>query len=517
METVSTASPALNRAVLHVLGHASLHRGRPISDTWVDLVRDLDDGEARALPESLGLALPLLAGDRERLQLAVDVAVAFDLYEVAPHLVRLLDEGTDPDLVVAAASLAANPATPTEVLQRLRRVAAVAQLPAHRSRAFELRLDPTAPATTDLERLLRSQQWPGFASNGHHSPAPIVGVDVAMEPARWGLQLLTALHQAGATVRRIPRSVGHQVPIGWLGRSTPIVTASSRTIARVREWEQDVTGAQLVLLGPSGDAARSIPERLGVVKAPPASRDLFAELLKDIQALLPHGQRLRYAAAGLHPARVAEPLEEGAATLGAFTAREMAFLAAGRGRDEVYRFGRTVRGLRPRKVDGFAYWRFNQVVALRTYNFFRTLTGRRVPGDVIGTLAEYGGRQQETQVAVTATGRVIEVSNDEEMYDVKSRQSVMGPVVRLDDVFQPFTLGGGRTFPDLLQPGPHSRVHPAILGGTPVVAGTRIACKAVARLERAHGVEAAGHAYPALSDSEVRDAVHVGQQVLDRS
>lgn len=508
MATVTFPWPALNRSVLHVLGTTSLHRGRPVTDAWMGLTGDLDDREAAALPISIGLALPLLAGDRERLRLAADVAVTFDLFEVATFLVKLLDDVPDPELALAAAALAANPGVPGGVITSLRDRQVVRELAAGRRRAFDLRLDPAARIETDLEALLLAQRWPGRRNSAQtvRPPGPTIAVDSSAGDPSWVLTLLSALHERGASVRRLPRDAARSVPAGWLGPSTPVVAASATTISKLKQWGQPVTGAQLVAVDLRMHPDRSLRKPLSLDRSLREVIDSVAQLLPEDAALLP-------VPVDREPAVANAPLDKGTFTLGSFNAQETAFLAAGV-RNDVYRWSRELDALKPRKVEGFSYWRFNQLVALRTYGYLRNRSRGHISPRVITALAEFGGRQQGTEVAVTAAGDVLEVTAAG-LHELLSGQGAFHEVVRLDDVFEPFMIGGGRSLPGLLAPGSHARVHPGVLGGSPVLQGHRIACKTLARLAETRGVPAVRDAYPSLDSDHVTDAIAVGRKLLN--
>jgi uncharacterized protein (DUF433 family) len=182
-------------------------------------------------------------------------------------------------------------------------------------------------------------------------------------------------------------------------------------------------------------------------------------------------------------------------------------------RDALYSQLREI--LRPRhRVSGSFYWAFDQLVGLRTWQYFKAVTGKRnLPPTVIDSLVGFAGAQSPTSVGVTADGQVLHRDGDQ-WINVASRQVYLEPVRTLDEVFRPFDLGGGALpVPALLTPSDYSKVHPAFLGGTPRVAGTRIPVRAVAELVRDQDESAAVRAY-GLSPEVARDALALGNRLI---
>jgi uncharacterized protein (DUF433 family) len=78
----------------------------------------------------------------------------------------------------------------------------------------------------------------------------------------------------------------------------------------------------------------------------------------------------------------------------------------------------------------------------------------------------------------------------------------------------PFETASGRQVPALRHPRPHLQVHPQILGGYPVIAGSRVPFHVVAGLA-SEGADAARIAaiYPATTPEAVLDATDFARQV----
>lgn len=499
---MSLTSPALNRAVLHVLAYTPVERGRPISKAWGSLLEDLSEPEAEELPRSIGLVLRLLAPDEERLRLVTDMCVSFDLYEVVPYLLELVEAGEDGPLALAAAALAPHPGVPRETTARISEVPSMVDLPAERRTAFDLRLDPAAHGELELDHLLRLQRWPGVDDVRYREApiAPLVAVAEAGIRATTRWRLLLALQERGAAVRRIP-SRWEQAPApGWLGRATPVIATSSKVVDELRGAGQDVTGGQLVLFD------TQLPEERSIRRA-----------LEDVSALLvTQGMEgLRRDGQPWAASPGVDVLDESVFRLGAYTAAEMAYLSGGSS-SSVYRWARKLDELQPRDIQSNYYWRFDQLVGLRVYRYLQSYAEGRIRPDVIGDLVRLSGRPKGTEVVVTRSGTITVVESDEEMYDLRSQQGVIPDVVRVTDTFGPFPLGGRRPAPGLLQPSERTRVHPQVLGGTPSIRARRIPCKSLVRLADAHGRGAVRTAYPDVDWTTLSDGIRVGREILER-
>jgi uncharacterized protein (DUF433 family) len=82
-------------------------------------------------------------------------------------------------------------------------------------------------------------------------------------------------------------------------------------------------------------------------------------------------------------------------------------------------------------------------------------------------------RTQETIIVRTPGG---------ELLDLQHRPGTVLNEVLLRDILEPFETAGGDRVPDMRRPRPGLAVHPRILGGYPVVAGSRVPFDVVAGL-----------------------------------
>lgn len=499
---MTVPTPALNRAVLHTAGHSRLHHGEPLTDLWRALTSWLTEHEAQALPRSLGLVLPLLAGDQDRVRLIADLTVTVDAFEAAEPLVQFSRHYSDAMVALAAGALCSNPGVDPELETVLAESPMVQDLSGAIRRSFELRLRPDAPAENAQERLLQLQRWPGI-DPGAFSEAPLAPVVAIAEeglPYRSQWALTSALRRQGAVVRRIPAIFRKPPRAGWVGRQVPVLATSPTTLNELRRYNQDVTGAQVVVID---------PEELDDTR-------YQQQLLESTQLLLRRvgGPTLRQQSRLDVPSTADEVLEQGVFTLGSYRVPEVAYLSGG-STHSLYRWARKLDAFAPRKVEGFSYWKFSQLVAIRFYSWLKTNVTPRIPVSVLSSLAEYAGRDRPGPVAVTSAGEVLVIEGDDDWHAIESGQQVFPDVVRIDRAFQEFQIGGGSAVvPGLLHPTPSTRVHPGVLGGTPTLQRYRISCESITRMILKHNFQAARVAYPSLTVGELEEATEVGRRIL---
>jgi uncharacterized protein (DUF433 family) len=496
---VEAAKPVpthVSQRALTTLLAASPERGEPVADAWFRLTRRLDAEDAAALPHALGLLARLLEADPERLRLLVDIAVVHDLFEVADHLLDLTFSLEDPHVLLGLASLASHPGVPSAIARRTADLEH--RLPEGLREPFRLRLDPSIPTTSDLSARLRLQRWPGVRPWPGKSDldAPLVAVAESGLPPDLVFHLLGCLRRHGAIVRRIPASFARRPDPAWLARWVPILSVSGRGVATLRRAGLPVTSAQLVVVDDTVVRTRDAARLLAAV-----DDHLWRNALPRLLPRPTGG-----------PTRLdSEPLDVDVFTLGAYDRREVAFLSGCSPRT-VDTWRRQLAILEPHRVEGFPYWRFNQLVALRTYFFLRARLRRRIPLTIVEQLAEFAGRDRPIDLGVTEYG-IVPLADGSPSFELRTGQGVMPEVVRLEETFQAFTIGGGYV-PGLLAPSDYTRVHPAVMGGTPTVEGSRLACKTLALLRKDHPVEVLLGSYPSLSPEQLSDALQVGNEIL---
>ena len=114
-----------------------------------------------------------------------------------------------------------------------------------------------------------------------------------------------------------------------------------------------------------------------------------------------------------------------------------------------------------------------------------------------------------------STDRTIIVKTPEgQLLDVGEHPATVVSEVLMRDILEPFMTGTGRPVPALKRPRPHITVDPGVLGGYPVVQGTRVPFDAVAALA-ADDLPAAEIVaiYPSVAPDAVWDAVDFARQV----
>ncbi len=483
------ADLGLARSILSSFADVDLQGASPISTLWRRITGRLTPREAERLPHTLGEVIPLLMSSPARLRLALDLVATFDLVETLPTLLRLASQLATADLVQAAAWLATSPGSKPGVLAEVRRLAGSADLSPRQLRALEVRLSADEVPHGDLESSLQLQVWPG---SSHVAPAtaPSVAIDELAGSPELRLKVAGDLHEAGASLRRLPAEWSSNLEPRWLGRRTVVVAWTPAAITRIREIDPSVSTGQFVF-GPSDERAGS-----------------RRKLLVEVDRALTDGPRLRLPEAA-ETDLVRSPLNPDIFQTGAFDLRDMLFLSS------VSRstLNRLREELRPQFTADTPYWSFSQLVALRTWQVLRLKTRRRhLRTDVVRTLSRFAGSSETRRIGVTTAGDILH-EDDKVLVNLMSGQESIPDFIYLDEVFRPVELGGGR-IPGLTEPSVHTRVNPAVLGGTPRAEGQRIAARTIAKMNLNHGMNAVIAAYPTVERAILDDAARVGAELL---
>jgi uncharacterized protein (DUF433 family) len=471
-----------------VLTNSKPYTGNPTIDTWSQLVADLTRSEAASVPRAVSLVAPLLEGDPARLQLLLDLIVTFDLFETAPALIELGVRLQSGGCILAASALAPSPGLPISIVEQTRSASRLVGLDDQEQRAMEIRLNPKVEPANALERLLHSQRWPGSPFSAADEVAPLVALDELGGSASFRWLLSAGIRSAGGAIRRVPEIWVKNPDREWLGPRVAIVTRRNESLPRLVAAFNGIRTDQVIVL--------------------PSDEPPIDPILRNIAQLF--GAQRQFILPTERVVRHKNPLDPEVFKSGAFDAHEMVVLA---GATRRLLFDRLKEDLPSRHIGNTHYWTFNQLVALRTWQYFRTAGNNpQLSTRIVKRLEEFAGSTSERSVGVTADGRVIRLE-DEQYVDVATNQMVLGQVVGLDTVFQPFPLGLGKV-PSLLTPSEHTAVHPATLGGTPSVMGHRIPARAVAELHNDQGLAAVQRAYPELGLPVVMDANELGQRII---
>lgn len=480
MAAMSTLSPGFYAAVLH-----AVHRADPYETSVVDvlspLVSELTPAEASLFPEALAGILPLLSGDLLRLQFAVEIATLLDFWEIADQVMEIAVSKEDPRLILDAAGLAGSAAINGSRADRL-----LTAMPRRSDlqRAVEIRLRPDAQPQNPDEELLYLQRWPGARSLEMARPlAPVVVLDPTLDP-RQSLLLAVELLRAGAGVRRLPLT---HVP-NWFGPDTALVCSPvnrSRVLSSYPRFSE-----AHVFVAP---ALRSDHE--------------MSALLRRINAILPGLRRLRIDA--LRTELSESVWAPDVYTLGVYETHEASFLTAAPS-SAFYRLAH--KGLLEPRNPGVYVWAFRDLVAVRTWQYLKAQSGRRISSDIVPVLAGFAGDSDVVRLGATSTGRVL-ADRGSGWEDIESGAQVLDlPVEDVDDAFRPFSVGERRA-PALLAASENTRLHPAILHGAPYRNGYRITARALASLDARNGYAAITSAYPELADVEISDTLEIGRQL----
>jgi uncharacterized protein (DUF433 family)/DNA-binding transcriptional MerR regulator len=101
-----------------------------------------------------------------------------------------------------------------------------------------------------------------------------------------------------------------------------------------------------------------------------------------------------------------------------------------------------------------------------------------------------------------------------QLLDLERRPGTVLAEVLMGDVLAPFKTSSGRSVPDLKRPRPKITVDPAVLGGYPVIAGSRVPFDVVARLvEDDLEPREIIAIYPSVDPEAIDDASEFAEQV----
>jgi uncharacterized protein (DUF433 family)/DNA-binding transcriptional MerR regulator len=169
------------------------------------------------------------------------------------------------------------------------------------------------------------------------------------------------------------------------------------------------------------------------------------------------------------------------------------------------------------KRDGRYLYSWADIVALRSIVYLRQEKSLPKIRRAVGTLRALEAeewehlasyklvRTQQTIVVVTPNGQILDVEH--------SPGNILSEVL-MGDVLGPFQRKDGRLVPDLRRPLPYLTVNPRVLGGYPVIRGSRVPFHVVAALAD-DGVDASGvtEIYPSVDERGIPDARTFAEQV----
>jgi len=169
------------------------------------------------------------------------------------------------------------------------------------------------------------------------------------------------------------------------------------------------------------------------------------------------------------------------------------------------------------KRSGRYLYSWADVVALRSIVYLRSEKSLPKIRRAVATLRRLES-DQWTHLAgykLISTPRTILVRTPSgQLLDVEQHPGTVVTETLMRDVLAPFETRTGRTVPALRQPRPHITVDPQVLGGYPVLAGTRVPFDAVASLADDDLEPAEISAiYPSAVPEAIADALAFAQQV----
>ena len=440
------------------------------------LVGGLAESDAGAFPQAFDRALGMLHNDIDRARAAAMLASELDLFEVAGTVALIAGETGDRGIALAAAELCGNPSADPQARAAMRR--------SHGDSTWiRIRYDPEMPPPeAEEEKRLYWQIWPGRRPASAPAAArPLVVVDSDLAP-HLGLGLAARLALAGAAVRRLGSGASASL---WFGDQTALVC----TEGTLRRHLSSVPGLRRDL----AIAAQS--------------DSTVGSLLSAVAAALPDHSKLNL------PGRapdIRDLLTEDMYGSGAYTSRDAAFLTGTTRSDWSQLRSRGI--LEPAaKLKSNSMWNFLHIVSVRIWARLRAqmLTeaaeprfARRVGPSAIEHIAaliaetKKGEFNSTSEIGVTGDGKV-KVKTNGHWYDLATDQGAIEPVIRVDNVFQPFKLGDLDTIGLPIHREETSTI-PTILDGVPHLTGHRISAKVIARAYERGGNENVESVFPQL-------------------
>lgn len=467
----------------------AIRRYRPHQDSLHDVLKNfvdgIDDKEASVLPKSVVDIMPLLKPDINRLRFAADLLARLDLYESTGALFTVAVQTRDRRLMLAAASLAGNPAVDSSLRDRIKTYAGD-------DRMVMIRLSPDVVPSTQHEKMLYLQCWPGERTADMPLQfAPVVVLDVSLPPAN-SLKLAAMLEGAGAAVRRLDTSA----PLPhWFGYQTALV-CKPKNADTVRSKYPQLAPDRVFTEALPSQSGKLIQRMVGIYSSIPRVKQ------REYKRVLDEVSTYVWSTANY--------------SLGVYGTTEIRYLTG----TSLYLLKKLVKNgyLKPRIYKQSKYYRFADIVAVRSFVHLKNLSPKRVPVGIVPKLAEFPGNDQAINIGVTSQGNVL-FDKGEGWVDANTGQSIFGlDITSLDNVFEPFKLGGGHMpefeVPGLLNVSSNTCLHPSVMNGLPYLRNHRIKATTLAAMEERGGIENIYASYPELKDTALEDAIEVGKKLM---
>jgi uncharacterized protein (DUF433 family)/DNA-binding transcriptional MerR regulator len=174
--------------------------------------------------------------------------------------------------------------------------------------------------------------------------------------------------------------------------------------------------------------------------------------------------------------------------------------------------------LEPEAKRGGRYlYSWADIVAVRSIVYLRqvrSLPRIRKAVETLRRLDEHDWEHLARYSLATTGDSIVVVTPKGEVLDVDAQPgTVMDPIL-LGDVLRGFRTDAGRDVPALRTPKPHLSVDPGVLGGYPVVVGTRVPYDVVASLaDDGYSEAEIIQLYPTVKPGTVADARDFAQEV----
>jgi uncharacterized protein (DUF433 family) len=169
------------------------------------------------------------------------------------------------------------------------------------------------------------------------------------------------------------------------------------------------------------------------------------------------------------------------------------------------------------KRSGRYLYSWADVVALRSIVYLRSEKSLPRIRQAVARLRRLEAAQWThlaSYTLISTPDTIIVRTPDGQLLDVGTHPGTVLDEVLMEDVLEPFETRTGRMVPALKRPRPNITVDPGVLGGYPVLAGTRLPFDSVAALvqDDLDAVEIAA-VYPSARPEAIADAAAFAEQV----
>ena len=169
------------------------------------------------------------------------------------------------------------------------------------------------------------------------------------------------------------------------------------------------------------------------------------------------------------------------------------------------------------KRSGRYLYSWADVVALRSIVYLRQEKSLPRIRRAVGMLRQLEAGEWthlSTYRLISTESTIVVKTPSGQLLDLEQQPGTVLEEVLMGDVLAPFETSSGRSVPALERPRPRITVNPAILGGYPVIAGTRVPFDVVAHLAEDDLAPAEITAiYPSVDPEAIGDATDFAQQV----